>query len=245
MSVVEGIFGLQGKTIAVVGATGAVGRACATLCGQLGAGLVLCSRKVEEAEHLPSGARVAFDLENAAAFAAVVQQMPRLDGVVFSAGITAVRPLVMTDATLLRRIFTVNTEGPLALLRELVRGRRLNPGASVVLLGSVAGLRGSTGYTAYSASKAALSAAVRCMAVELAAVPIRVNVISPGMLETPMAESADRLQTVAQAAAYSARYPLGKGLPMDAAKAAAFLLSPASRWITGTELVVDGGCTLH
>jgi len=245
MSVAEEVFGLQGKTIAIVGATGAIGRACATLCSQLGAGLVLCSRKIEEAANLPSGTRVSLDLQDAAQLAAGVQKMPTLDGVVFSAGIAPVRPLVMTDTALLRQVFSVNTEGPLVLLRELVKARRLKPTASVVLLGSIAGLRGSTGYTAYAASKAALPAAARCMALELASVPIRVNVVSLGMVETPMADSAAQIQTVAQVTAYNARYPLGKGWSMDAAQAVAFLLSPASRWITGTEMVVDGGCTLR
>ena len=134
----------------------------------------------------------------------------------------------------------------LLLTRYVVYGQVLPPaGAAFVWFSSVAALRGGSGAAVYSAAKGALIAAARALAVELAARRIRINVVSPGVVRTPQSEAflaklpADQLQALERA------HLLGFGRPEDAAAAAAFLLSDDARWITGTNLVADGGLSIH
>jgi NAD(P)-dependent dehydrogenase (short-subunit alcohol dehydrogenase family) len=233
---------LSGRTVVVLGAGGALGRACADEAQALGATVIGCAR--EPARLAPrfgaEGSR-ALDLTQPASFAAWAASLPELDGVVFASGISFVQPANLLAPSKLAEILEVNVEGPLLVVKELLRARRLRRGAAVVLLGSVAARRGSVGYTAYAASKGALAAAVRPLALEVATLGIRVNVVEPGLIESEMASRARAMESAAETAAYASRYPLGPGRPTDVAGAVAFLLGPSSRWITGTSIVVDGG----
>ena len=129
-------------------------------------------------------------------------------------------------------------------LVRLLSSRRFGAdGSSHVQIASVHGMRGQAGLAAYSASKAAMIGTVRALARELAPRGIRVNAVSPGWVRTPMAERMEAAsQGLEEGLARAHRdHPLGLGDPGDVSGAVLFLLSDAGRWVTGANMVVDGG----
>jgi len=239
-------FRLDGCAAAVVGATGEIGRTCCHVMVRRGAVVLPCGRDDGRLRELFPGQRtVRLDLQDPQSLTQWAESMPLLHGVVFASGISMVRPFTMLGESHWRHIMRVNVEGPLLATRELLRARKLAAGASIVYFGSIAARRSNAGYAGYSASKAALTAGARSLACELAGMSIRVNVLAPGLVATRMADDLACLQTTAERENYAAQYPLGPGFTDDVAMAAAFLLAPASRWITGTEILIDGGNNLR
>lgn len=116
-------------------------------------------------------------------------------------------------------------------------------GGAMLLIASIYGHVGQPGQISYSASKGALLAASRAMAVELARRKIRVNTLSPGLVHTPLSDGALSQLSEEQVHRLEEAFPLGTGKPEDVARAAVFLLAPQSAWITGTDIVIDGGYT--
>jgi NAD(P)-dependent dehydrogenase (short-subunit alcohol dehydrogenase family) len=236
------------RRVLVLGATGGIGMSCVETLAREGWGVVATGRRSEPLQALlarlstPENAHaLTLDLENSEGFKTAASMLPVLDGVVVASGITGVKPLRVLSEAEFQRIMRVNFEGPVLLLRELLRARKIADGGSIVFIGSIAGRIGAPGHTAYSASKAALAGFTRSLALEVASRKVRVNTVSPGLVETEMAEKMGDSMTPDQLKTYASSYPLGLGRPEDVAAAVAFLLSPASRWITATDLVVDGG----
>jgi NAD(P)-dependent dehydrogenase (short-subunit alcohol dehydrogenase family) len=130
-------------------------------------------------------------------------------------------------------VLDINFVAPVMLTQRLLYRSTLIAGSSIVFITSISAIAGTAGVGPYAASKAALHGMMRCLALEQAKRRMRVNCLVPSAVETPLWD--DRL--LAQAA----RHPLGVGTPSDVANATIYLLADASRWITGTELVMDGG----
>lgn len=233
------------KYFLVMGATGSLGVAITHHLAQDGALLRLSGRDSEKLGNLVSqcegSSAFACDLNLKEDRAALARDCHAVDGVVLASGVAPLAPLRYLKDDTLSECFATNTEGPILLVRDLVKAKKLNPGASIVFISSIAATKGTAGYTAYSASKAAVEAGARCLARELAGKRIRVNCIAPGMVATEMSDQAAADFSEEALAAHLAEYPLGAGSPGDIAGAVAFFLSDASRWITGTVLPVDGG----
>ena len=173
-----------------------------------------------------------------------VSEHGRIYGLCHCAGAVETRPLTSFKVSNFREMMDVNVAAGLELSRAICRRDvATDEGGSLLFIASVYGSVGMPGQTTYSASKGAVLAAARSLAVELARRGIRVNTLSPGLIRTAMTEGAFSRLSGDQVRALEAQYPLGVGQPEDVARAAAFLLAPQSSWITGTDLVIDGGYT--
>ena len=238
-------FSLEGKTILVTGASSGIGRQTAVSISSFGGTVVAGGRneqRLEATMGMLEGTghqAVVADLVDSEQRRQMAEACPVLDGVVHSAGILRMIPLRVLSEKVFRDVVAINVEAPLCLTRDLVRKDRLRQGGSIVCVSSVIALRAVTAQAVYGASKAALEAAARVMALELAPRRIRCNCLCPGTVRTPMLDR--NALTAEQGAHDEATYPLGYGEPEDVANAAVFLLSSASRWITGTSIVLDGG----
>jgi NAD(P)-dependent dehydrogenase (short-subunit alcohol dehydrogenase family) len=241
----------QGRAIVVTGASSGLGRACAIELASRGARLVLVGRNVAELNVTRAAAAgdgheiVPLDLNEVETIAAhltpALARIGRVYGLCNAAGVVETRPLSASTPELVARVMRVNVMAALEVARVVTNRLFMDSeGGSLVFFSSVYGAVGAPGQTAYAASKGAIAAAVRCLAIELAKRRIRVNSISPGLVHTPMADRALGRLSPEQIAAITARHPLGVGTVADIAGAAAFLLAPDTRWISGTDLPVDG-----
>lgn len=242
-------FSLAGKTILVTGASSGIGRASALEASRLGAQVIVCGRDHERLSQTLQGlegeGHTTFegDLLEQGTIDRLVEEVPALDGIVLSAGKGLTLPFQFCDRAKFDDIFNINFFSPLELLRQLFKKKKLRPGASVVMIASIAGTgRRSVGNAVYGSAKAALQSMVRYTALELAPKKIRVNGVCPGMVNTPFIHSG--ALTEEQLEKDRVAYPLKRyGEPEDIAHGVAYLLSDASSWVTGTSLVIDGGIT--
>lgn len=243
----------EGKTIVVSGASSGIGRAIAIQLARHGAGLVLIGRNRAQLEDTAqqAGARVCrivqLDLTDVTTIMPAVKEaastLGRLYGLCHAAGTVDTLPLSAAGPERLQTMMQVNYVAGVELARSVTRRDLLREeGGSVLFISSIYGLIGKPGQIAYSGSKGAVTAAARSMAIELARRNVRVNVLSPGMVWTEMTERALAGLSTQQVQALKDTHPLGFGSPDDVAHAATFLLSPECKWITGVDLVVDGGC---
>ena len=245
-------FSLAGKTVLVTGASSGIGRQTAISCSRMGARVVVTARDQERLsetfgqlnpvaeDHLQFIA----DLTKDEDVKRLVSTLPTLDGVVLCAGNSTTLPLQFGTREKFDDMFDVNFFAPVELLRLLYKKKQLQKGASVVLIASIGGTHSfMPGNGVYGASKAALNSFMKYAAREYASRKVRVNSICPGMVDTPLIHRGTI--TEEQLAEDATKYPLGRyGQPDDIANGAIYLLSDASSWLTGHDLVIDGGFSI-
>lgn len=244
-------FSLQDKTVLVVGASSGIGQATAISCSLKGARLVITGRDKEHLRETLSSlsgdehSMILCDLNNTDDVEALASEVPSLDGIAFVAGIADTTLVKMSDKNDLMRVLNTNTIAPVLLFQTLLRNKKINSGCSIVLTSSVSGIYcGYIGGGLYGASKAALEGFMRAFALEVAPRKIRVNTVAPGMIATNLLK--DSPISGSQIKADMERYPLGGyGEPVDVANTIVFLLSEASKWMTGSTIKIDGGYTLN
>lgn len=177
----------------------------------------------------------------------VSDKLPRdmtYDGVIFALGIGGVRPAKMNSASFVREMFEENVFNFLEICRVLIKKRSLSKGGSIVALSSVSSIKGLKSKSVYSASKAALDAAVRGLAAELSTKKIRVNSIRKGWVSSDMNLSFIESNRSISAKDDFQNQLLGPIHPEEIAHLVTFLLSDKLRTLTGQSIVVDGGYTL-
>ncbi len=243
-------YSLEGKRILVTGASSGIGRTTAIECSKMGAQLVITARNEERLRETLTALEgdghkmLLADLGNEDDLDNLVSELPKLDGIVNNAGFTKTLPLQFVKREQLAEVLNVNTLAPILLLHKILKKKLLNNESSVVFTSSIAGL-GLTapGNSMYTCSKGAISAYIKNAALELAPKKIRVNAVCPGMVKTSIMELGT--VTASQLEEDEKKYPLGRyGEPRDIALSIIYLLSNASAWVTGTNMVIDGGISL-
>jgi len=242
---------LRGRRYLVTGASSGIGRATAVLLSQLGAGVVANGRDESRltetmallenhgADHLSA----AFDICATDDIPRWMTSLGRLDGLVHCAGVSRLVALRHVTAAMAEEAMRVNWLSAVAVCKGFRQRQVRAETGSIVLLSS----RSSDGVRMnclYSSAKAAIASLTRSLAAELAPERIRVNCLTPGWVKTPMTDAALGSLTEEQLAHIYNMQLLGVGEPEDIAHSAAFLLSTAARWITGSNLCVDGGYKL-
>ncbi len=243
-------YSIAGKRILVTGASSGLGRQTAIACARAGATMVICGRHADRLQATFSELRgtehamVRGDLADDAAIAETVEAAGKVDGVVHFVGISVPMPVRMISREYLERVFGANYFAPMLLTQRLLAKGRVNKGGSILFLSSTAAFRGVPGMGVYSGTKAALVATTRCLALETAKHGIRVNCLAPDLIETPLLEGSGTLVSTGEWLEQQRKiHPLGLGTPDDVASTAIYFLSDASRWVTGTTLIMDGGIT--
>ena len=247
-------FTLEGKTILVTGASSGIGKATAIECSRMGASVIITARNEERLrdtfnqlssefgqQHLMALA----DLSVEAELDSLIEMVPQLDGMSLNAGIVKTVPIKFVKEMDLMEIMNTNTISAFKVTQKLLNKKKVNKNASIVFTSSIGGVYTVTmGNTMYSMSKGALNAFMKQLALEYAARGIRSNSVNPGMIETNILASgrisAEEIKKNMEL------YPLGRhGKPEEVAYAIIYLLSDASSFVTGQDIVIDGGYTLR
>jgi NAD(P)-dependent dehydrogenase (short-subunit alcohol dehydrogenase family) len=219
---------VSGRTAVVTGSASGIGAAIARKLAAEGFAVV----------ELDLAAKPACDVRDEASIAAALAPYPRLDAVINSAGIAVRHTVEEEDASTWDRIQQVNVRGSFLVSKHALP--KMASGGSIVHIASVVGIVGFRERAAYTASKGAIVALTRNMALDCAGRGIRVNCICPGFVETPLIGPI--LRNPERASRLAALHPLGRlGRPEDIANMAAFLVSDQASWITGQAFAVDGG----
>lgn len=245
---ISDLFNLQNKNIFITGASSGIGKDLSIKLDQLGCNVFITGRNEErlnetknilfdQSKRVPNS--YVCDLTQINEIEILSNTIPILDGVVFCAGIVEYTPVKFLNEEKINKIFSINFTSQVILTQQLLKNKKIKSGSSIVYISSISSKIGVPGTSIYSASKSAINAFMKVTASELSNKKIRVNSICPGSIKTPMVEKAFELNSN-----LSGDYPLGLGETSDVLGACIFLLSDAGRWITGTEIILDGGLTI-
>ena len=235
------------KSFLVAGASSAIGQ---DVCLQIlkGGGKVTALTRNESSlaqlrESFTSSLKILpIDLSEVGSSQFVAKEITeKLSGFVYCAGVLSIAPIKFYKHTDFNKLMRINCEAFLELTQALLRKSLLAQGSSIVAVSSNAEKQAIAGNGIYAASKAALAAAARVLALEVARDKIRVNTVAPGALNCGMTKQVEASLSTAVASKHASDYPLGSGTAADVSNLILFLLSPASHWITGTSSVIDGG----
>lgn len=239
-------FTLEGKTILVTGASSGIGRGIAIACSKMGATVIINGRNEQRlAETMTEmqgeeNISLAADLSDSNSLTEMVSRLPKLDGIVHCAGIGQRVLCKQLQEADLDTMMDVNFKAPVMLQTEILKQKKINKGASIVFIASIASDSPSIGNAVYSASKGAIISYANCLALELAPRKIRDNCILPAMIWTDLILKGGI--TEEELKEDEKKYPLKRyGKPEDIANLSIYLLSNAAAWMTGSSIKITGG----
>lgn len=249
-------FKLSDRHILVTGASSGIGRACVVACQSLGARVTMLARNEERLkqvlgmfENADHHGYSCVDLRDKTTLHDVIEKAVanrgKIDGMIHAAGIRETMPLASSDWDCFTKTMDVNVTAGFQLLRLLLNRKRRNKQFSSVFISSVMSVVGQPGSIVYSISKGAINSGVRSAAIELVGKGVRVNSVSPGMVKSEMSDRIFASLPGRSQEEIVARHPSGLGECKDIANLCVFLLSDAARWITGANIIIDGGYSIQ
>lgn len=248
-------FSLENKTVLITGASSGIGRQCAIDCSKMGARVILVARNEERLNETLSKMDgeghlvISRDLSDISCIGGIVSEavskLGKINGFIHAAGIELTKPIKILNHEDYEALFKVNALTGFEFIRHFSNIKNMEKGGAIVLIASITGVIGRGCVASYAASKGAMISACRTMAIEFAKKEIRVNCISPGTVLTPLMQNyLATLDEEARAKRVDG-FLLGLGETTDISNACIYLLSDASRWVTGQNLIVDGGYTVR
>lgn len=243
-------FHLEHKTILVTGASSGIGRQVAISCASMGAKLIITGRdekRLTETLNSLEGKgheKYLCDLLDENQRNNFLDNISAVDGFVHSAGIVLPVPVKFIAEKHLRQVMGVNFESAVLSVARLLKNKKLNDAASLVFFSSISVNYPYAGGALYTASKGAIEAYSKNLAIEILPKKMRSNIVVPAMVKTPLYEETKNQSMYRSPEEYESKYPLGLGNPEDVANAVIYLLSDASKWVTGTTITLDGGFSI-
>lgn len=244
-------FSLENKNIVITGASSGIGRQCAISCSQQGAKVIIIGRNEERLLNTYNSLegdghlRYLLDITRYDEIETVIQdainKIGKISGFIHSAGIEITKPLKVMNHEDYNNLFSVNVISAFEISRIILKKKYSEDNSSLVFISSVRGMLGYPGAVGYCSSKGALNAGVKAMALEYASRNIRINCVSPAIIETDMVKKLFETISDESRSEILKMHPMRFGKPEDVANACIYLLSDASRWVTGSNLIVDGG----
>ena len=244
-------FTLENKVIVITGASSGIGKQCAISCSKMGAKVVLIARNEERLketfsllvgeDHLFYSLDITEFTKIEPVIKDVVSKLGKISGFIHSAGIEMTKPLKVMKPEDYQKLFDLNVISGFEFARVITKKKFAGDILSLVFISSIMSVVANSCLTGYCATKGALISGIRSMAIELSAKGVRVNAVSPGYIQTEMMENAETNLSENEVTKLKENYLLGLGNPDDVANACVYLLSDASKWVTGTNLIVDGG----
>ena len=244
-------YSLDGKTLLVTGASSGIGRAIAIECSRMGATIILNGRNeqrlsetLEMLDKKDGHQLLPADISDDEQLKMLIDNIGKIDGVVLCVGVSGLISLQFATKKKFEKMFDTNFFSNTELVRLLLKNKRINNGGSILAIASIGGVADYTnGKAMYGSTKAALASYMKYVAKDVATKGIRANCICPGMILTPLSESVAYAEEDLEKDIMT--YPLGRyGNPEEVAYIAVYFMSDASKWVTGTNFIIDGGHTI-